>query len=144
MNCGVILIYPYRIPPPCHAMDAENHLRWNMRDIVRGGGGLVGIRKNLLNKEWEEMCGAAYKPDVVTYETKIHGVTAAGEAPPTGGRGARRRGTSGYPYAAESEVGSDLHGYMGVVGFWAPCRMCVFGVHGVDTDKESYDGRHPQ
>ena len=64
-----------------------------------GGGGLVGLRHNLLNKEWAEMCRAAYTPAAVTKEPKIHGDAEAGEAPRTGGRGGRRRGTRGYPYA---------------------------------------------
>ena len=28
-------------------------------------GGIVGIRHNIMNKEWEEMCGAEFTPDAV-------------------------------------------------------------------------------
>ena len=68
-----------------------------MRAVARGGGG-VGLRNNLLDREWEEMCRAAYNLDAVTKETKLYWVAASGEAPPTGGKGGRRQGTRGDPY----------------------------------------------
>ena len=100
----------------------------------------VGLRHDLLNKEWVEMCGVTYNPDAMTDEPKIHGVTAAGEATTTGRRGIWRRGTKGYPYIEEREVGSELRGYTGVIIFWDPCRICVLGVHVVDKETDSYDG----
>ena len=51
--------------------------------------------------------------------------------------------TRGYPYAEESEVGADLHGYTEVLGFSGPRQMCFFDVHVVYTDAASYYGRHP-
>ena len=35
-----------------------------MHAVARGeeGGGAVGLLNNILNKEWEEMCGAEYTP----------------------------------------------------------------------------------
>ena len=42
----------------------------------------------------------------------------------------------------ESKVGSELHGYIVVLGFWDPHRICVFGIHVVGTDTESYNGRY--
>ena len=62
---------------------------------LQEGGGVVGIWNNLLNKEWEDICGAYYTPAGVTNKPKIHRVTAAGEAPPTVGRGGRKQGTRG-------------------------------------------------
>ena len=59
--------------------------------------GIVGLRNNLLKKEWADMCGAAYNPDAVNNKPKIHGVSSVEEAPPTGGRGSRRRGTKWIP-----------------------------------------------
>ena len=82
-------------------------------------------------------------PSCVTDEPRIHGVAVSGEAPSTGGRGGRRRVTRGEPYAEESEVGADLCGDMGLLGFRPPCKMCVFDVHNVDTYAASYDGRRP-
>ena len=80
----------------------------------------------------------------MTRKPKIYGVTSAVEAPPTGGKGFRRRVTRWYPYVEESEVGSDIHGDKGVTDFWEYCRMCFFDVYIVGTDTESYDGIHPQ
>ena len=40
-------------------------------------------------------------------------------------------------------VGADLHGDTVFIGFWVPCRVCVFGVHVFDIYAESYEGRHP-
>ena len=80
----------------------------------------------------------------MTDKPKIHGVAEAGEAPTTGGRGGQRQVKRGYPYAEESGVETNFHGDTGVLVFWAPCRICVFGVPFVDTDVEYYDGRHPQ
>ena len=34
--------------------------------LLQEGGGLVGFYNNLLNKEWAEMCGAAYTLATVT------------------------------------------------------------------------------
>ena len=39
--------------------------------------------------------------------------------------------------------GANLHGDTGVIGFWYPRRMCVFGVRAVDIDSASYGGKHP-
>ena len=88
------------------------------------------------------MCGAAYTLAGVTGETKIHGVAASGEAPPTGGRSGRRWGKRGGTYMKEREIGTDLCGDILLIGFWYPRRMCVFNVCVVDTDTESYDGRY--
>ena len=55
--------------------------------LKEGGRGLVGLHNNLLNREWAEMCWETYTPYAVINKPKIHGVTAAGEAPLTGGRG---------------------------------------------------------
>ena len=30
-----------------------------------------------------------------------------------------------------------------MIGFWSPCKIFVFDIVFVDTDVESYDGRHP-
>ena len=81
-----------------------------------------------MKKEWAEICGEAYTPSAVTDKHKIHGFEASGEAPPTGGRCGRRQVTRGGPYAEESEVGADLRGDTGVIGFWDPPRMFVFNV----------------
>ena len=43
----------------------------------------------------------------------------------------------------EIEVESDLRRDMGVTGFWDPYRMCVLDFIFVDTDAESYKGKHP-
>ena len=66
------------------------------------------------------MCEAAYTPYAVNEEIKIYEVATAREAPPTGRRGVQIQGTRGYNYAEESEFGADLHGNMGVLGFWGP------------------------
>ena len=63
------------------------------------------------------MCGAAYTQDVRTYKPKIHGVKEVGEMPPIGGRGEWIQDTRGDPYMEESEVGTVLHGYKGVLDF---------------------------
>ena len=55
--------------------------------LQEGGGGVVGLRRSLLNNEWVDMCGEVYTPAVVTNEPKIYEVAASGEVPPTGGRG---------------------------------------------------------
>ena len=66
-------------------MSAVTCLRWSSRAVEIGGegGGIVGLRHNLLKKEWMDMCRAAYTPDAVTNELKIHGVAASGETPTT-------------------------------------------------------------
>ena len=84
-------------------MAAATHLQWSMHDVARGGG-LVGVRNNLLNKEWVEMCEAAYTPAAVTNEPKIHGVAAVGEAPPTGGRGGRDGAQGGIPVQRKTRL----------------------------------------
>ena len=97
----------------------DTHLKWRMLAIARGGG-VVGLRHTLMNKEWEYICGAAYTPAAVTNKPKINGVAAAGEAPTTGGRSNQRQITKGDTYRKEREVGDDLCGYMGVLGFLEP------------------------
>ena len=42
-------------------------------------------------------------------------------------------GTQGDTYAEEMEVDADLCGDIGVIGFWAPRRMCVFDIQIFDT-----------
>ena len=42
-------------------------------------GGIIGLQNNLLNKEWKEMCGAAYKPSAVTDEPKYMGPRQQGK-----------------------------------------------------------------
>ena len=76
-------------------------------------------------------------------EHKIHEVEAVGEAPPTGGRGGGW-GKRGGLYLEERKAGADLRGDMGLLGFWDPCRLCLFGVFIFDTYTSSNDGRHPQ
>ena len=44
------------------------------------------------------MFRAAYTPDAVTDKTEMHGVSSAGEAPPTGGRGGWIQGIREGPY----------------------------------------------
>ena len=78
---------------------------------------IVGLKNNLLNKEWGEIRGTVYIPSAVTGEPKVHGITPAREATTTGGRGDRIRGTRGYPYAEESEVGAEIGWGTGVLGF---------------------------
>ena len=107
------------------------------------GGGLVGFRNNLLNKKCVEMCGVAYNLAAVAYETKIHGVSASGELPPTGGICDQIRGTKGDPYVDVKEVVSNLCADTVVLVIWDPCRMCVFSVRIIGTDPVSYNGRHP-
>ena len=70
----------------------------------------------------------------MTNKTKVHGVPKAVEVPPTGGRGDQRRVTRGDTYAEESDIGTDIHGDTGVIGFRAPveltskiCRLIVVG-----------------
>ena len=79
-------------------MDVASLLWWNMRDVAIGGG-VVGLRHNILNKEWAEKCGVEYTPATVNNESKIHGVAESGEACPTVERGVQRRETRGVPYA---------------------------------------------
>ena len=69
--------------------------------------------------------------------------TFQGEAPTVCGRVFQRRITRGDTYAEERTFVTDLHGDMGVLDFWAPCRMCDFDVHIVVKDAASYYGRHP-
>ena len=38
------------------------------------------------------------------------------------------------------EVGADLWVDNGVLGFWDPRRMCVFDVHVMDTDSDTFSG----
>ena len=90
------------------------------------------------------MSEAAYTPEAVTEETKIHGVATAGGAPPTESRGFQIRGTRGDNYTEEIEFGADLHGDMVVLGFWGPFRMSVFGVHDVGTCAVSFQGEDPR
>ena len=84
------------------------------------------------------MCGEMYNPDTVIVEPTIYGVAAAGEVTSTRGRGGRRYGTSGYPYTEERKVGADICGDTGVLGFWDPIRICIFGIHAVDTGTAYY------
>ena len=63
------------------------------------------------------MCGVAYTPYEATNKTKIHGVEASGEVPPTGGRVVQRWGTRGDPNVEESEVVTELCRDTGVLGF---------------------------
>ena len=51
-------------------------------------------------------------------------------------------GHKGDNYAEESEVGAELRGDTGVLVFWALHRMCVFEIFVVDTNEESYEGKH--
>ena len=62
----------------------------------------------------------------------MHGVETSEEATTTGGRDVMRWVTRRNPYMKESEVVSDLHGDMGVIGFWYPCRKCFFDIQVVD------------
>ena len=73
----------------------------------------------------------------------MHGVETSEEAPTTGGRDVMRWVTRRNPYMKESEVVSDLHGDMGVIGFWYSCRKCFFDIQVVDICSEYYYGRHP-
>ena len=77
-------LFPQNLHLKCYGF--SNHFTMEHARRVKRGG-IIGIRNNLLNKEWVEMCGVAYNPSAVTNEPKIHGVTAAGEAPQIGGRG---------------------------------------------------------
>ena len=104
------------------------------------GGGLVGLRHNILNKEWVEMYGVAYTPDVVTNDPKIHGVLVKGGVPFTTGRCGQIWGTRGYPYAEQSVVETDTHGYIGGIVLWDPCRMCFFEVRVVGIDENPMIG----
>ena len=47
------------------------------------------------------------------------------------------------PYTEESDVVDDLRGDIGVLGFWSPRRICILGVHAVDTYASSYEGKYP-
>ena len=109
--------------------------------LLQKGGSIIGLRHNLIKKDWDEMCGVAFTPDAVTDEPKIHDIAAAMEThPPIGIQGGHRSRGSGYPYAENTDVGADLWGYTGVLGFWYPRRMCVFDVRVVDTDEDTYVG----
>ena len=61
----------------------------------------------------------------------------------TGGGGGLRQGARGDAYEDKINIISDLCGDTGVLGFWDPPRLCVYDVHIVNTDLESYDGRYP-
>ena len=83
-------------------MAAAHHSRWNVHASTRGGG-IIGHRHNLLNREWDEMCGAEYTLNVVTNEPKTHGVAASREANPLiGGQGGQRSKVRGYPYTEDN------------------------------------------
>ena len=69
---------------------------------------------------------------------------AAGEMPPTGGKGGRSLGTRSVTHTEEIEVGYDLRWDIGVLVFWDPRIICVFHVRVDYTDAESSEGRHPQ
>ena len=80
-------------------------MQWLQRTVYCGEhvalkeGEVVGLRNNIMNKEWAEMCRAEYNPYEVTNEPKKHGVTTTEEELTTGGRGDRIWGTRGSPYA---------------------------------------------
>ena len=57
MPCRGDLVYPSRIPP----FTVEHVFHYKS-----GGGGGVGIFNNIFNKEWVDMCGAAYTLAAVT------------------------------------------------------------------------------
>ena len=42
-----------------------------------------------------------------------------------------------------TEVGTDIRGDNGVLGFWYPIRMCVFDVCVVETDAYTYAVTQP-
>ena len=74
----------------------------------------------------------------------MHGCVESGELPPTGGTSGRRQGTRGDLYAEEIEVGSDLRGDSIVMEFLPHHIIFFFNIQVVNTDAESYDGRHPK
>ena len=117
-------------------MTAATHLRWNKHGVARGRG-LVYLRNNILNKYKAYLCGA-YTPAAVTEKPKIYGVSSSVEAPPTGGRYGWRQVTLGDPYADECEVGADLFGDTGFLGFWDPFSICVFDIHVVEDTHTKY------
>ena len=54
--------------PPLHVMAEATRfqrIQWITREVAIGGG-LVVIRNNFLNKEWADMCRAAYALAAVT------------------------------------------------------------------------------
>ena len=94
-----------------------------------------------MKQEWDDTCGAACTLAAVTNEPKIHGVAAAGEAHAYIGVRILQRGRgSGYHYVNDTEVGADLRGDNGVLGFWNTRRMCVFDIHAVDTNADTNVG----
>ena len=50
------------------------------------------------------------------------------------------RAQVGGPYTKYSEMGSDIHGGAGVIGFWDPCMMFIFDIGFVDIYVPSYEG----
>ena len=89
------------------------------------------------------MCGTAYNLSEVGDEPIIHGFVIEVGVPTTGGSGFWRRGKMKDTYVEEGMVGTDMHEYTGVMGFWDLCRMCVFDFIIVDMDAPSYKRRHP-
>ena len=78
------------------------------------------------------MCGVLHNPAVVTKNPiYIWGC---------GSRGSASHFREEYKKAIK--VGDDICSYTCVVRFWAPCRMCVFGICGVYTYTQSYEVRH--
>ena len=88
------------------------------------------------------MSRVAYNSAAATNTPKIYVVTELGKVPSTGGRGGYSLGTKGYLYTEGKYSGADIHGYMGVIGFCSPHRMCVFGILVLHIDMPSYEGRH--
>ena len=123
-------------------------MQWLQQPIYGGSyvplqeRGVVDLWKIFLNKEWYERCVEAYNLAAVIDKAKIHEVAAPGEGPSTVDRGGRGWFIRGYYYMEESNVGTDLHGDTGVIGFWYSCCMNFFNICVFDTDAVSYDGRH--
>ena len=111
--------------------------------LLKEGGGLINLHNNILKKGWSDMCGTLHTPDAVNDKPKIQGITLKGEATNTRRRGYQRRLTRGYTYTEDVEVGTNLCGDTCVIGLCYPRRMCIFDVHVIDTNKESYEGRNP-
>ena len=48
--------------PPLTCDVCSDPFTVNQMCCFKRGGGILGLRDNIMNKEWEEMCGATYTP----------------------------------------------------------------------------------